>query len=113
MILLDFMPNQKTPPTMPDPSDTSADIPADETVQTPPTSNFRPNQKTPPPCNNMLSPMASQPFLCYDEPYFRPGFIPPPITRRHTYPQLHGPRKYTFGYSSSDVKIDTMDLKVN
>ena len=66
------------------------------------------------PVHNTLTPMSSRSFSCFDQPYFTPdtfGFIPPPVTRRHTYPpynQLHGvgnTSNYSFGYSSSGADV--------
>lgn len=90
------------------------------TVETSP-SNHQPENKIKPPtvqqetpARSPLTPMPGRAFSCLDPPYFVPdtfGFIPPPISRRHTYPaynQLHGVGKssnYGYGYSSSGADV--------
>ena len=113
-----------------DPTDqppTDVDSSFEVTVQTspsnqPPENKTKPSsltpivqQETPPPCNTL----PSQSFSYFDQPYFAPdtfGFIPPPISRRHTYPpynQLRGignSSNYSFGCSSSGA--DVMNVQV-
>ena len=66
-------------------------------------------QETPP--HSMLTPMPNRSFSCFDQRYFTPdsfGFIPPSITRCHTYPphnQLENSSNYGFGYSSSGADV--------